>query len=270
MTKSNDAFRTISEVAKELGLATHVLRFWESKFPQLKPLKRAGGRRYYRPDDVALLRRLQHLLHDEGYTIKGVQKLLREDGARKLIDKANAEQGEAAPADPAVQDDAPQDTDSGETAEQTEPIAHSSTKASVQWHAQVSPPPITPTPDPSHQQASLFDSPAPAPVASDIVAEEGETAPAPIQNDMAAPEADSPLQPDSIFSPLPDPSPITEDTPENDLPTLDAPEPEPIYHPDAPPPQIIEKRRLSDTQRQVLEDVLAELKSMKEQIDSAA
>lgn len=89
MTKSNDAFRTISEVAKELGLATHVLRFWESKFPQIKPLKRAGGRRYYRPDDVALLRRLQTLLHDEGYTIKGVQKLMREEGARSFINEGS-------------------------------------------------------------------------------------------------------------------------------------------------------------------------------------
>lgn len=100
MTKSDDAFRTISEVASELGLATHVLRFWESKFPQIKPLKRAGGRRYYRPDDVALLRRLQTLLHDEGYTIKGVQKLFREEGARKFIDEGVAEA--QAPSDPAT------------------------------------------------------------------------------------------------------------------------------------------------------------------------
>jgi DNA-binding transcriptional MerR regulator len=85
--KSAEAFRTISEVASELDLATHVLRFWESKFPQIKPLKRAGGRRYYRPDDVSLLRRLKTLLHDEGYTIKGAQKLFREEGARKYIDE---------------------------------------------------------------------------------------------------------------------------------------------------------------------------------------
>lgn len=89
--KSAEAFRTISEVAKELNLATHVLRFWESKFPQIKPLKRAGGRRYYRPDDVSLLRRLQVLLHEEGYTIKGVQKLFREEGARKFIDQGTAQ-----------------------------------------------------------------------------------------------------------------------------------------------------------------------------------
>ena len=80
--KSAAAFRTISEVAQELAVPQHVLRFWESKFPQVKPLKRAGGRRYYRPDDVALLRRIRQCLYDQGYTIKGVQKLLRE-GALK-------------------------------------------------------------------------------------------------------------------------------------------------------------------------------------------
>ncbi len=75
--KSAAAFRTISEVAHELDVAQHVLRFWESKFPQVKPLKRGGGRRYYRPEDVELLRRIRALLYEEGYTIKGVQKLLR-------------------------------------------------------------------------------------------------------------------------------------------------------------------------------------------------
>src|SRR5882757_11322999 len=76
--KSAAAFRTISEVAQELEVPQHVLRFWESKFPQVKPLKRAGGRRYYRPEDVVLLRRIRQCLYDEGYTIKGVQRLLRE------------------------------------------------------------------------------------------------------------------------------------------------------------------------------------------------
>lgn len=83
--KSESAFRTISEVADELDVPQHVLRFWESKFPQVKPLKRGGGRRYYRPEDVALLRRIRDLLYSEGYTIKGVQKLLREGGARDVV-----------------------------------------------------------------------------------------------------------------------------------------------------------------------------------------
>lgn len=81
MDKSPEAFRTISEVADSLDLPQHVLRFWETRFPQIKPMKRGGGRRYYRPDDVELLRAIKRLLYDEGYTIKGVQKMLREQGA---------------------------------------------------------------------------------------------------------------------------------------------------------------------------------------------
>jgi len=78
--KRASAFRTIGEVAEDLDLPAHVLRFWESKFPQLKPLKRGGGRRYYRPEDIALLRRIRQCLYQDGYTIRGVQKLLREGG----------------------------------------------------------------------------------------------------------------------------------------------------------------------------------------------
>ena len=80
MAKSSDAFRTIGEVSDELDVPKHVLRFWEGKFPQLKPMKRGGGRRFYRPEDVALLRGIHHLLHAAGYTIKGVQRILREQG----------------------------------------------------------------------------------------------------------------------------------------------------------------------------------------------
>ena len=81
MDKAPDAFRTISEVADELDVPQHVLRFWESRFAQIKPMKRGGGRRYYRPDDVDLLRGIRHLLYGEGYTIRGVQRILREQGA---------------------------------------------------------------------------------------------------------------------------------------------------------------------------------------------
>ena len=80
--KSPEAFRTISEVSNDLEVPPHVLRFWETKFPQIKPLKRGGGRRYYRPEDVALLRQIRQLLYNDGYTIKGVQRLLKE-GALK-------------------------------------------------------------------------------------------------------------------------------------------------------------------------------------------
>jgi DNA-binding transcriptional MerR regulator len=84
MDKSPDAFRTISEVADHLDTPAHVLRFWESRFPQIRPVKRAGGRRYYRPADVALLTGIKRLLHDEGLTIRGVQKILREHGVRHV------------------------------------------------------------------------------------------------------------------------------------------------------------------------------------------
>ena len=79
--KAPDAFRTIGELSAELGVAQHILRYWETKFPQLKPLQRAGNRRYYRAEDVALARRIHRLLNEEGYTVKGVQKLLRSKGA---------------------------------------------------------------------------------------------------------------------------------------------------------------------------------------------
>lgn len=84
MDKSPDAFRTISEVAEHLDTPAHVLRFWESRFPQIRPVKRAGGRRYYRPSDVALLTGIKRLLHDEGLTIRGVQKMLRDHGVRHV------------------------------------------------------------------------------------------------------------------------------------------------------------------------------------------
>lgn len=85
MDKSSDAFRTISEVAEDLDLPQHVLRFWETRFSQIKPLKRGGGRRYYRPDDVELLKGIRHLLYGEGYTIKGVQRILKDQGVRFVM-----------------------------------------------------------------------------------------------------------------------------------------------------------------------------------------
>ncbi len=101
--KSPDAFRTIGEVSEELAVPQHVLRFWETKFPQVRPLKRGGGRRYYRPEDVALLRHIRHLLHAEGYTVRGVQKLLRErasrPGAPPLLPDGIEEESPLAPED---------------------------------------------------------------------------------------------------------------------------------------------------------------------------
>jgi DNA-binding transcriptional MerR regulator len=104
--KSAAAFRTISEVAAELDLPQHVLRFWESKFPHIRPLKRGGGRRYYRPEDVTLLRRIRNLLYSEGYTIKGVQKLLRQNGAKG---ESLGHDGDDPPVAPVVAEEVPAD-----------------------------------------------------------------------------------------------------------------------------------------------------------------
>ena len=93
MDKAPDAFRTISEVAEDLDIPQHVLRFWETRFTQIKPMKRSGGRRYYRPDDVDLLRGIRRLLYGEGYTIRGVQRILKEHGIKSvqsLVDDAPA------------------------------------------------------------------------------------------------------------------------------------------------------------------------------------
>lgn len=108
MSKAAEAFRTISEVADELEVQKHVLRFWEARFPQVRPMKRGGGRRYYRPEDMELLRGIRHLLHAEGYTIKGVQKILREQGIDhvKQHGRAPAEAGRGAVASRSIQPDA--------------------------------------------------------------------------------------------------------------------------------------------------------------------
>ena len=95
--KSATAFRTISEVSSDLDVPQHVLRFWETKFPQIRPLKRGGGRRYYRPEDVELLRRIQSLLYREGYTIKGVQRLLKEGRADAPDDGARTDDSDDEP-----------------------------------------------------------------------------------------------------------------------------------------------------------------------------
>jgi DNA-binding transcriptional MerR regulator len=101
MDKSPDAYRTISEVAVSMELPQHVLRFWETRFPQIKPMKRGGGRRYYRPEDVELLRAIKRLLYGHGYTIKGVQKMLRDQGIQSVVRWPNASVA-AAPPEPSA------------------------------------------------------------------------------------------------------------------------------------------------------------------------
>ena len=120
VAKSATAFRTISEVAEELDVPQHVLRFWETKFPQIRPLKRGGGRRYYRPEDVDLLRRVSQLLYREGYTIKGVQRLLREGQIRAPRLPSDGHEATLPLGLDEVEPDPPGET---EPAEETEPTA---------------------------------------------------------------------------------------------------------------------------------------------------
>jgi DNA-binding transcriptional MerR regulator len=103
VVKGPEAFRTISEAADELNVPQHVLRFWETKFAFIRPMKRAGGRRFYRPADISILRGVRRLLHDEGYTIKGVQRLHREQGLRRLLAAGEGEGAEV----PAAEQSAP-------------------------------------------------------------------------------------------------------------------------------------------------------------------
>jgi DNA-binding transcriptional MerR regulator len=116
MDKAPDAFRTISEVAEDLDLPQHVLRFWETRFGQIKPMKRGGGRRYYRPDDVDLLRGIRHLLYGEGYTIRGVQRILKDNGIKfvQSVWKSGAPQPAPPHGDDADTDDGAETIDAAE------------------------------------------------------------------------------------------------------------------------------------------------------------
>lgn len=161
MDKSPDAFRTISEVADLLETPAHVLRFWESRFPQIKPVKRAGGRRYYRPVDVALIAGIRRLLHDEGMTIRGVQKILREQGVRFVSGLADASEEDLHAASEA---DFIEVAEDGSTPAPPDPDPPAEIVSLAGWRAQpASAAPETTPP----RQTSLFDLPpfaAPAPL----------------------------------------------------------------------------------------------------------
>jgi DNA-binding transcriptional MerR regulator len=186
--KSPDAFRTISEVADELDLPQHVLRFWETRFPQIKPLKRGGGRRYYRPDDVLLLRGIRQLLYGEGYTIRGVQRILREQGVRYAVglgsDAASLRRSAAAEAV-----EAPQAEDDDD---RVEPRFEGDADDSVGWSDDGAAPELAETEDGDDAEPEAADAPAPlralrfAPVASATPANDSAPRPA-----SRAPSADA-------------------------------------------------------------------------------
>ena len=119
LDKSPDAFRTISEAAEELDLPQHVLRFWETRFSTIKPLKRGGGRRYYRPEDVLLLKGIRHLLYDQGFTIKGVQRILKDQGIRYVVAVGEGRPVETLPSAPAEEAEAEHEAPAPAPAEQS-------------------------------------------------------------------------------------------------------------------------------------------------------
>jgi DNA-binding transcriptional MerR regulator len=214
MGKSADAFRTISEVAEWLGIPTHVLRFWESKFSQVKPVKRAGGRRYYRPSDMLLLGGIKKLLHDDGMTIKGVQKILRKDGiasvakhSQPLDDVTAAEYSEAA--------------------ENTSPHSASPTQEQITEFKSDSPPPLTPA-GPEDEPASV---PAPAPDPAPVPAPAPEPAPAPAPAPEPAPVPAPAPEPAPVPAPAPEPAPVPAPAPEPAPVPAPAPEPAPVPAP---------------------------------------
>lgn len=216
MSKSADAFRTISEVADWLGIPAHVLRFWESKFTQVKPVKRAGGRRYYRPADMQLLGGIRKLLHDDGMTIKGVQKMLRDQGIKYVSDMAPALDGEDLGERGEVisgiaLDVAPEaDTERGRVlsfqraAEDTTPEPEPATPDSV------AEPPEPDTPEPAEQ------------IAADPAAQDSADAAAEDPAPEKAPEPAEPAR--DAMSPMPSflqrPAPKPEPTPDETAPPM--------------------------------------------------
>ena len=182
--KSPEAFRTISEVAEELDVPQHVLRFWETRFAQIKPMKRGGGRRYYRPEDVNLLKGIRHLLYGEGYTIKGVQRILKEQGVRHVAaiwESDEAEPVEATPPQTTPSQAAIDELPEPEPVERPRPAPRPS-----------APPPSVQSPS-AHSPAAQPSSPPPQ--VAPVVARQPRAEPAPVP---AAPAPRSGLSQDEV------------------------------------------------------------------------
>ncbi|WP_233517157.1 MerR family transcriptional regulator [Pseudotabrizicola alkalilacus] len=197
MNKSPDAFRTISEVADLLETPAHVLRFWESRFPQIRPVKRAGGRRYYRPADVALLTGIKRLLHDEGLTIRGVQKILREQGVRYVSgvsdDSADTDEDDDLATALAAATGAPDPSESL-------PPAEAETAQIIALQAALREP-VAPPPVPAAESAE------PAPEVAEVESEAEADAPADWQADSAAEDAADVSLPQDTAPVVPEPPP---------------------------------------------------------------
>ncbi len=267
MSKSADAFRTISEVAEWLDTPAHVLRFWESKFTQVKPVKRAGGRRYYRPADMRLLGGIKKLLHDDGLTIKGAQKVLREQGIKHVSSLCELSLSEEEDAELARLEDMP----SSEPVDTVVPFAKPE-PAEMPDEEPIGADLLTPEPE-------VVETPDMKPEAGP----EQPEGPTEVAEDVAAVEPDSEPEPEVAAAPEPEPEVAAEPEPEVEtaLPgflqrsmadrTADEAESEPTA--DAPPPEPAEPapgalthlsriRRLTARQAQEIAPILEHLKAV--------
>ncbi len=205
MGKSADAFRTISEVAEWLGIPTHVLRFWESKFSQVKPVKRAGGRRYYRPGDMLLLGGIKKLLHDDGMTIKGVQKILRKDGIGPVAEQSQPLDDLTAAEFNEIEDKAPTAASKpspGQVAEFKRESPELPEDALADGTPAVAPAAKTTKPGDAAPPAEPSQPPGPA-EAAPVAAPE----PQPVENKTAVPAPSEPSPPEPEPEPVPAPEP---------------------------------------------------------------
>ncbi|MEO0383075.1 MAG: MerR family transcriptional regulator [Pseudomonadota bacterium] len=269
--KSPEAFRTISEAADALDLPQHVLRFWETRFSQIKPMKRSGGRRYYRPGDIALLQGIRHLLYDEGYTIKGVQRILREQGIAHVVSFA-----EQKPAAPAPQPAAPPLVQPRPEPVPQQPIVQQPDQPDPVRAALASPQPQQPMPPQVAQQAPV----APPPVAASsglrFVAE-----PEPEPQPQPQPQAPShPLPQPALSQAVPQPvsqpqQPIASQPLPNPVapavtPVLDTVTPAPsVAQPTLPPGASDVGGQLAPHQTESLVRALRTLMECKSQLDQA-
>ncbi len=217
MKKSPDAFRTISEVAEWLDIPTHVLRFWESRFSQIKPVKRAGGRRYYRPSDMQLIGGVKVLLHDQGTTIRGVQKILREQGVKHVVSFSPPLDGEAAVA---VQDDVIEH-EPMIAVDVTEPAP-----AARQTHDAAPAP--EPEPEPAPEPDPIPETDAVEVLADEDASEANENQPDMFPDHVSALDAENtPPEPETVPEPAPEPTPSIQLDP--DLPVSDPADDAPAY-----------------------------------------
>jgi DNA-binding transcriptional MerR regulator len=189
LNKAPDAFRTISEVADELDLPQHVLRFWESRFSHIRPMKRGGGRRYYRPEDIDLLRGIRHLLYGDGYTIRGVQRILREQGVRTVQSMGHGHTANLS----AAQNDAHGEGDEPNGARAIlkfpAPLVSSSSNE-AENHKHEPDDPAAPEFTPQNRPMAEMKSMAPAPRAEVAQARQAAVAAAPVRKGMAAHDLD--------------------------------------------------------------------------------